>query len=72
LEYLTTKYDFQGRLKAEFPSQIIVDATEVCNLECIHCPHPEFKRSEHYATRYLDVSIHTKMVDEVRQYGQAH
>lgn len=67
-----TKYDFQGRLKAEFPSQIIVDATEVCNLECIHCPHPEFKRSEHYATRYLDVSIHTKMVDEVRQYGQGH
>lgn len=67
-----TKYDFQGRLKAEFPSQIIVDATEVCNLECIHCPHPEFKRSEHYATRYLDVAIHTKMVDEVRQYGQGH
>lgn len=72
MEQPTTKYDFQGRLKAEFPSQIIVDATEVCNLECIHCPHPEFKRSEHYATRYLDVAIHTKMVDEVRQYGQGH
>lgn len=67
-----TKYDFQGRLKAEFPSQIIVDATEVCNLECIHCPHPEFKRSEHYATRYIDVAIHHKMVDEVRQHGQGH
>lgn len=66
------KYDFQGRLKAEFPSQIIVDATEVCNLECIHCPHPEFKRSEHYSTRYLDVAIHNKMVDEVHQYGQGH
>lgn len=72
MEQPITKYDFQGRLKAEFPSQIIVDATEVCNLECIHCPHPEFKRSEHYATRYLDVDIHTKMVDEVRQYGQGH
>jgi len=67
-----TKYDFQGRLKAEFPSQIIVDATEVCNLGCIHCPHPEFKRSEHYAARFLDVAIHHKMVDEVRQYGQGH
>lgn len=72
MEQPIIKYDFQGRLKAEFPSQIIVDATEVCNLECIHCPHPEFKRSEHYAKRYLDVSIHTKMVDEVRQYGQGH
>ena len=67
-----TKYDFQGRLKAEFPSQIIVDATEVCNLACIHCPHPEFKLSEHYSTRYLDTTIHNKMVDEVRQYGQGH
>lgn len=66
------KYGFQGRLKAEFPSQIIVDATEVCNLECIHCPHPEFKRSGHYATRYLDVAIHNKMVDEVCRYGKGH
>jgi len=67
-----TKYNFQGRLKAEFPSQIIVDATEVCNLACIHCPHPEFKLSEHYSTRYLDTTIHNKMVDEVRRYGQGH
>lgn len=67
-----SRYGFEGRLKAEFPSQIIVDATEVCNLGCIHCPHPEFKQSEHYAKRYLDVSLHHKMVDEVRQHGRGH
>lgn len=70
MEQPITNYNFRGRLKAEFPSQIIVDATEVCNLECIHCPHPTFKRSEHYATRYLDVALHKRMVDEVRHYGQ--
>ena len=64
------KYGFYDRLKAEFPSQIIVDATEVCNLACIHCPHPEFKKSEHYSGRHLDVALHHKMVDEVREYGQ--
>lgn len=69
-EAAMTQYGFQGRLKADFPSQIIVDATEVCNLACIHCPHPEFKRSEQYAARYLDSAIHNKMVDEVREYGQ--
>jgi len=57
------KYGFRDRLKAAFPSQIIVDATEVCNLACIHCPHPEFKRSEQYAGRHLDVELHRKMVD---------
>ena len=62
-------YGFLGRLKPEFPSQINVDLTEVCNLACIHCPHPEFKKSEHYGARYLSPGWNTKMVDEVREYG---
>lgn len=66
----SNEYGFHGRLTADFPSQVIVDATEVCNLACIHCPHPEFKKSEHYDARYLEVDLHHKMVDEVRQCGQ--
>lgn len=65
-----TKYGFYDRLTADFPSQIIVDATEVCNLACIHCPHPEFKKSSHYAARYLAPDLHHKMVDEVREFGR--
>ena len=64
------EYGFYDRLKAEFPSQVIVDMTEVCNLACIHCPHPEFKKSEHYAARYLVPELNTKMVDEVRTHGK--
>jgi len=67
---MSVEYGFYDRLSAEFPSQIIVDVTEVCNLACIHCPHPEFKKSEHYAKRYLDVELHRKMVDEVREHGK--
>ena len=63
-------FDFGGRLTAGFPSQIIVDITEVCNLECIHCPHPEFKKSPYYAARYLDPELNAKIVDEVRQHGK--
>ena len=65
-------YGFSGRLKREFPSQVIVDATEVCNLACVHCPHPEFKQSEHYAGRHLEMELHEKMVDEVRDHGRGH
>jgi len=65
-------YGFQGRLKAEFPSQILMDIAEVCNLACIHCPHPEFKKSEHYGARYIDPELNSKMVDEVRNHGQGH
>ena len=63
------KYYFGGRLTAGFPSQVIIDVTEVCILACIHCPHPTFKLSEHYEARYLDTELNKKLVDEVRDYG---
>lgn len=62
-------YEFRDRLTAHFPSQIIVDITEVCNLACIHCPHPEFKKSEHYGARYLEPWLNSKMVAEVNEHG---
>lgn len=64
------EYGFGGRLKGEFPSQIIVDVTEVCNLACAHCPHPTFKQSAFYSARYLEVDLNAKMVDEVRDHGR--
>src|SRR4030042_1863551 len=64
------KYGFYDRLKADFPSQIIVDITEVCNLACTHCPHPEFRKSKQYGARFLAPELNKKLVDEVRDYGQ--
>lgn len=66
------EYGFYGRLSAAFPSQIIIDSTEYCNLECVHCPHPSFKKSEHYAGRYLEMSLLEKLVLEVAEYGRDH
>jgi MoaA/NifB/PqqE/SkfB family radical SAM enzyme len=66
------RYGFYDRLKAEFPSQILVDASEICNLACIHCPHPSFKASHHYAGRKLDPALNEKLVEEVRTHGQGH
>lgn len=65
-----TVYEFGGRLTSDFPSQIIMDITEVCNLACTHCPHPVFAKSEHYAGRHLDPALNEKMIEEVRQHGQ--
>jgi MoaA/NifB/PqqE/SkfB family radical SAM enzyme len=63
-------YDFHGRLTADFPSQVVVDSTELCNLACIHCQHPAFKKSEHYAGRSLDPELNEKAVEEVRNSGR--
>jgi MoaA/NifB/PqqE/SkfB family radical SAM enzyme len=61
------RYGFYGRLTSDFPSQVIVDVTEVCNLACVHCAHPSFKASEHYKARYLEPELNTKLVDEVAE-----
>ena len=63
-------HGFYGRLKEEFPSQLILDITEVCNLACIHCPHPAFAKSPHYAARKLDPALNAKLVDETRAHGK--
>ena len=67
-----SEYAFRDRLSASFPSQVIIDVTEVCNLACIHCPHPTFKKSEHYAARYLDPMLNAKAIDEIREHGGGH
>jgi len=64
------KYGFYGRLKKEFPSQIIVDITEKCNLSCIHCQHSEFFKSTHYRGTDMEAGINTKLVQEVRKEGE--
>ena len=63
------RYGFIDRLTAEFPSQVIIDTTEFCNLACIHCPHPAFKQSEFYSGSSLDPELNAKAVDEVREHG---
>ena len=67
---MATTYGFQGRLSPDFPSQLNVDVSEICNLECIHCPHPEFKKSSHYAARLLGPDLNKKIVDEVATDGR--
>ena len=63
-------YGFSGRLSSEFPSQVMVDITEVCNLGCIHCAHPAFKLSEKYQKSMLSPELNKKMVDEVLESGK--
>lgn len=64
------KYGFYERLNSTFPSQLIIDTTEICNLACIHCPHPTFKKSELYGGRNQAPELSAKAIDEVREHGK--
>ena len=63
------KYGFVDHLKKEFPSQIMVDVTEYCNLKCVHCPHPTFVKSDHFSGSQLKLEVHNKLIKEIKNDG---
>jgi len=67
-----TKFGFVKHLSPIFPSQIMVDVTEYCNLKCIHCPHPVFQGSDLWSGAQLDFNLHKKLIDEIKQDGLGH
>lgn len=69
----TKSYGFRAHLSAAFPSQVIMDVTEACNLQCIHCPH-EAMTAEGLLNKQTHMSpeVHKKVIDEVARAGQGH
>ena len=68
----SSKYGFQAHLRPEFPSQVVIDVTEFCNLACVHCPQAEFSRSEAFGGRHLEPELHKKLIDEVAKDGRGY
>jgi len=63
------QYGFQDYLTPEFPSQIIVENTELCNYACTHCPHHVFEKSSKYHGTNLELDLHKKLIDEIARDG---
>lgn len=66
----SSPYTFSQRLPESFPSQIVVDVTERCNLACAHCLHGDFVRHPSYAGRDMDEAIHDKLIHEAATDGK--
>lgn len=64
------RYGFVDRLTRDFPSQLIIDATEICNLACTHCAHPSFKASPYYKARHIEPRFVKKAIGEVAGAGR--
>ena len=45
----------------DFPPQLVIENTSVCNIKCIHCSHREMLRFKEHMSR----EIHDKIVEEV-------
>lgn len=66
---MNAKYGFYTPLSSDFPSQVIVDLTEICNLKCRHCPYPIISKESWWGFRQLDPVLHIKLIDEIVEKG---
>lgn len=64
-----SEYGFGGRLTKEFPSQINVDLTYLCNLACVHCPHSSMEPQAIGTEHSLSIALNKKLIGEVAEDG---
>jgi MoaA/NifB/PqqE/SkfB family radical SAM enzyme len=59
------KYGFPSEKAKRFPLMVILDVCNVCNLECIHCPHVTLKKEASYQPTFLRWEWFDKIAREV-------
>lgn len=64
----STQYGFPNESARRFPSNIMMDVTNVCNLRCVHCPHRSFSRKKGYVPTHLDWKLFRKAINEAARF----
>ncbi len=65
---LLQKYGFKKEKDEVFPPMLFAEITNICNLNCIHCPYTYISKQKFYKPRHMELDIYKKIVDEVSQY----
>lgn len=64
----TGRFGFSEPGHEEFPPILIIAVTNLCDMACIHCAHPVVKKSPGYRATFMDPELHTKIVEETKQF----
>ena len=68
---LGCSYGFKRPQDAVFPPMVFAEITNVCNLNCIHCPYSYISKQKFYKPRHMQLDIYKKIVNEVALYKGA-
>jgi len=68
MEYPNMRYGFLSEKERDFPAMVVLKITNVCNLECIHCPYKIISKYKDYKPRYMEWKLYEKIVREVARY----
>ncbi len=62
------QYGFLSKRDKAFPSMVAVKITNVCNLECIHCPYSFISKEKNYTPRHMKWELYERIVTEVARH----
>lgn len=66
------RYGFLKENDKEFPPIVHVETTNVCNINCIHCPQADpYNLVPNYKPQYMSMDLWKKVVDETCQHKVA-
>jgi len=65
---LSHSYGFKNSQDKVFPPMVFAETTNICNLNCIHCPYSYISEQKSYKPRHMEFNIFKKIVDEVSSY----
>lgn len=63
-----TPYGFVKDADRLFPPMVVVEATNVCNLRCVHCPHPRLVKLPDYRPHHMEWELYTRIADETASH----
>ncbi|MCX5700971.1 MAG: radical SAM protein [Candidatus Omnitrophica bacterium] len=61
-------YSFLSQKEKDFPAMVVMEITNICNLECIHCPYTFVSKQEDYKGRHMSWELYEKITEEVSRY----
>jgi uncharacterized radical SAM superfamily Fe-S cluster-containing enzyme len=70
-EDLRYRYGFRGKNDEVFPPMVFAEITNVCNLNCVHCPYSYISKQESYVPRHMSLEVYKKIVDELSLHKEA-
>lgn len=57
----------QNLSETDFPPQIVIESTAICNFQCIHCHHKDLVRPK----GHMDLSLYRRLIDEIAENAPA-
>src|SRR3989338_1720645 len=60
-----SEFGFLSQREKEFPAMVVMEITNTCNLECVHCPYVFISKRKDYLPRHMSWELYKKIAEEV-------